>query len=129
MRAFVTVLLAGLWIGASEFLRNQVLINSVWVSHFRALGLEFPSAPLNAAVWILWGFVFATIIYVISRRFTLLETTLISWTVGFLMMWLVTWNLAVLPLSILLYAVPLSALEAFVASLICLKLSPVPTDR
>jgi hypothetical protein len=37
-------------------------------------------------------------------------------------MWLVTWNLGVLPLSILPIAVPLSLLETFVAALICRRL-------
>jgi hypothetical protein len=41
------------------------------------------------------------------------------------MMWLVAWNLSVLPLGILWFAVPLSALEAFVATYICRMLAPV----
>lgn len=33
-------------------------------------------------------------------------------------------NLSVLPVSILVYAVPLSLLEAFIGSYICKKISP-----
>jgi hypothetical protein len=40
------------------------------------------------------------------------------------MMWLVTWNLNVLPLFILVYAVPLSLLESYVGSYICLAMKP-----
>jgi len=36
-------------------------------------------------------------------------------------MWIVTLNLNVLPPAILVYAVPLSLLEAFVGSYICMK--------
>ena len=123
-RSILTVVLAGVWINASEFFRNQILLNANWVEHFQSLGMTFPSEPLNAIVWVIWGFVFAAMIYVISRKFTLTETTLLSWVMAFLMMWLVTWNLNVLPLSILVYAVPLSLLESFVGSYICKKMSP-----
>jgi len=113
-----------LWINASEFFRNQVLLNGKWVEHFQSLGMTFPSTPLNAVVWVIWGFVFAAMIYIISRKFTLIETFLLSWVMAFLMMWLVTWNLNVLPLSILVYAIPLSLLESFIGSYICEKMSP-----
>jgi hypothetical protein len=86
--------------------------------------MTFPSAPINAAVWVVWGFVFAVSVYAISRKFRLMETFLLSWVMSFLMMWLVTWNLNVLPLSILVFAVPLSLLESFVASYICFRLDP-----
>jgi hypothetical protein len=39
-------------------------------------------------------------------------------------MWLVIGNLNILPFKILPFAIPLSLLEAFVASLIIFKLSP-----
>lgn len=128
-RAAGAIFLAGLWIGASEFFRNQLLLSASWASHFESLGMKFPSAPLNAAVWILWGFVFASVVYAVSRRFSLLQTALLGWTTAFLMMWLVTWNLNVLPLRILVYAVPLSMLESFFASYICCKVSPSSSDR
>jgi hypothetical protein len=86
--------------------------------------MAFPTAPLNAIVWVIWGFVFAATIYAISRKFALIETTLLCWVMAFLMMWLVMWNLNVLPLSILVYAIPLSLLESFVGSYICEKVSP-----
>lgn len=123
-RNILTVFIAGMWINASEFIRNQVLFNNIWVEHFRSLGMIFPSAPLNAFAWVIWGFVFAALLYVISRKFTLIETTLLGWVAAFLMMWLVTWNLNVLPLSILIYAVPLSLLESFIGAYICEKMSP-----
>lgn len=124
IRSIITVFSAGIWINASEFFRNQVFLNANWVEHFQSLGMTFPAAPLNAVVWVIWGFVFAAIIYIISRKFTLIETFLLSWVMAFLMMWLVTWNLNVLPLSILVYAIPLSLLESFVGAYICEKMSP-----
>jgi len=43
---------------------------------------------------------------------------------AFVLMWVVTLNLNILPGAILMYAVPLSLLEAFIGSYICLKISP-----
>lgn len=123
-RSIITVVIAGIWINASEFFRNQVLLNAEWVEHFETLGMTFPSALINAVVWVVWGFIFAVTIYVISRKFRLIDTFLLSWVLAFLMMWLVTWNLNVLPVSILAFAVPLSLLESFVASYICVRLDP-----
>jgi hypothetical protein len=74
-------------------------------------------------MWIAWGFLFAMAIYLISRKFNLIHTTLISWFVAFVLMWIVTWNLNVLPIAILIYAAPLSLLEAFIGSYICIKIS------
>jgi hypothetical protein len=56
-RTILAIFLAGMWVNASEFFRNQILLNANWVEHFRSLGMEFPSAPINAAMWVLWGFV------------------------------------------------------------------------
>ncbi|KUG21453.1 hypothetical protein ASZ90_008809 [hydrocarbon metagenome] len=87
--------------------------------------MTFPSAPVNGLMWLVWGFFFAVAIYFISRKFSLLQTTLLGWLMAFVLMWIVTWNLNVLPVYILVYAVPLSLLEAFIGSYICKKVSPV----
>jgi hypothetical protein len=49
---------------------------------------------------------------------------MLSWVTGFVLMWLVIWNLNVLPFSTLVYAVPLSLLESFLAAYICAKIAP-----
>lgn len=123
-RGVVAVLLTGVWVNASEFFRNEVLLKSYWVDHYRSIGMTFPSAPVNAALWVAWGFLFAVAIYLFSRRFNMVQTALISWFTGFVLMWVVTVNLGVLPAAILVYAVPLSLLEAFVGSYICVKTAP-----
>lgn len=123
-RSVLATLLTGLWVNASEFLRNEIFLKSYWVDHYRSLGMTFPSEPTNGMVWVVWGFLFAGAIYIISRRFDLIRTTLISWLVAFVLMWVVLWNLNVLPADILGYAIPLSLLEAFVGAMICKKVSP-----
>jgi predicted neutral ceramidase superfamily lipid hydrolase len=123
-RGIVAVVLTGIWVNASEFLRNEVLLKTYWVNHYQSLGMTFPSEPKNGMIWVAWGFLFAIAIYFISRKFSLIQTALISWFMAFVLMWVVAWNLNVLPSAILIYAVPFSLLEAFIGSYICKKMSP-----
>ena len=117
------IVAATIWISISEFARNELLVKSYWTHHYESLGLVFPSELINGAIWGLWSLLFAIAIYVISRRFSLLETTLLAWFMGFVLMWVVIWNLNVLPPGMLWIAVPLSLLEALVATLIIERLS------
>lgn len=121
-KTILPILLATVWISLSEFVRNTFLLHSNWVEHYQNLGLIFPEQPLNGAVWGLWSLCFAIAIFIIARKFSLLQTTLLAWLVGFVFMWLVIGNLGMLPFSILPIAIPLSLLEAFLASFIVKKL-------
>ncbi|MEZ5044705.1 MAG: hypothetical protein R2828_32715 [Saprospiraceae bacterium] len=117
------ILLATIWISISEFVRNELLLKDYWTEHYQRLGLVFPSEPINGAIWGLWSFFFAVAIYIIAKQFSLLPTTLLSWFVAFVLMWVVTGNMGVLPYKILYFAVPLSLFEAFLASFIIKKMS------
>lgn len=123
-QTILPILLSTIWISISEFARNELFFKSYWIDHYQSLGILFPSGLINGAVWGLWSLLFAIAIYVMSRRFSLWETTLLAWFVGFVLMWVVVWNLNVLPVRLLSVAVPLSLLEAFLASWIIFKLSP-----
>jgi hypothetical protein len=120
--SLLPIVLATFWISISEFVRNEFLLKSYWTSHYEQMGLVFPDAPINGALWGLWSLLFAIAIYVMSQKFSLLQTSLLAWWVGFALMWVVTGNLGVLPLGILYLAVPLSLLEAFLAAWIIFKL-------
>jgi len=109
------VLLAGIWINLSEFFRNEFLLKSEWQAHYQSMGLEFPSAPINGAIWGIWGFLFALAISALSRKFSFKESLLWAWLMGFVLMWLVTGNMLVLAPGILIYAIPLSLVEVVVA--------------
>ncbi len=93
-------------------------MKSFWTGHYQGLGLTFPSAPVNGAIWGLWSMLFAVAVFIIAKKFTLVQTTFLSWLVSFVMMWVVIGNLGVLPFGMLWYAVPLSILESFVAAVI-----------
>jgi hypothetical protein len=121
-KAILSVILATIWISISEFVRNSYFLHHFWIEHYSELGLLFPEEPLNGAVWGIWSLCFAIAIFIFSRKYTLLQTVLLSWFIGFVLMWLVVGNMGVLPFGILLYAVPLSLLEAFVASFIIHKI-------
>jgi hypothetical protein len=122
-KTILPVALATIWIAASEFVRNELLFKSYWTDHYSKLGLVFPSQPVNGVLWCIWSFLFAVAIYVISRKFPLVQTALLSWFVGFVLLWVVTGNLGVLPYGLLIFAVPLSLLESFLAAYIIRKLA------
>lgn len=115
------ITLATAWISISEFTRNEILFKSHWINHYKALGLTFPDKPINGVIWGIWSLVFAVIIGILSRKFSLQQTVMISWVIGFFMMWLVIGNLGVLPFGLIVYALPLSILEVFVAAYIVKK--------
>jgi hypothetical protein len=121
-KTILPILLATVWISISEFLRNTFLLNDYWISHYKNIGMPFPEEPVNGAIWGIWSLCFAIGIFIISRKFSLIETTFISWFTGFVCMWLTIGNLGVLPPGILYVAIPLSILEAFVATFIIVKL-------
>lgn len=123
VRSVLAMLLAGIWVNAFEFVRNMVLLTRQWNEHYRDLGLVFPAAPVNGAVWVIWAFVFAGAMYVLTRRFGLWSAALLGWVTGFVLMWLVIGNLRVLPFAILPVAVPMSFVEAMGAAFICRKLA------
>jgi len=114
-KTVLPVFLATIWISISEFARNQILFKSFWTEHYSRLGLVFPADPVNGAMWGVWSLLFAIAIFIISKKFNLWQTTFLSWFVGFVLMWVVIGNMGVLPFGLLVFAVPLSLLEAFLA--------------
>ena len=121
-KTILPIFLVTIWISLSEFVRNELLFKSYWIDHYQKLGLVFPSEPINGAMWGLWSLLFAIAIYFISKKFSLIQTTLLAWLVGFVLMWVVIGNLGVLPYGLLLFAIPLSLLESFVAAYIMKRL-------
>ena len=107
---------AAFWIVTFEFVRNQLLFLSYWTDHYKSLGLTFATKPINGAVWMLWSFVFASLLYAIRRHYSVKHTVILGWMAGFVMMWLVIGNLGVLPTKLLVFAVPLSIVEVYVAT-------------
>ena len=122
-KVVLPVFLAGVWISISEFVRNEFLLKSYWISHYQSMDLVFPSEPINGAVWGIWSMCFAAGIFILLQKFSFWQTVMLSWFFGFVLMWLVVGNMGVLPFSILLYALPLSILECLVAVFIIKQLT------
>ncbi len=116
---------ATIWISFSEFIRNEVLLKSYWTDHYNKLGLVFPSEAINGAVWGFWSLLFAVAIFIISKKFSFLETIFLSWFIGFVLMWVVLGNMGVLPDGLLYSALPLSLLEVIIATFIIDKLNRI----
>ncbi len=121
-KTILPILLATVWISLSEFVRNEFIVKNYWTDHYNSLGLVFPTEPINGVLWGIWSLLFAISIFIIAKKFTLLQTTLLSWFVGFVLMWVVIGNMGVLPTGILFAAIPLSLLEAFLATFIIKKM-------
>ena len=125
---FIAVISMTIWISLSEFLRNQILFLSHWEDLYRNLGLTFPSRPINGALWGLWSLLLAVSIFYLAKKFSFQNTVTIAWLMGFVMMWVVIGNLGVLPIKLLLFAVPLSLLEVIGAVFIVKKMTKSRTD-
>ncbi len=118
MKQALAVLLAGAWITLSEFIRNEFLLKSYWTDHYNTLSLTFETLPLNGVLWFIWSLIFAFIVMKLLQNNSLKETLIISWLAAFVMMWITIYNLQVLPLPLLLFAVPWSILEVLIAIII-----------
>jgi hypothetical protein len=122
-RTILPVLLVGIWINISETVKWLLILKSFWVEHYQNINLIFPDGPINGMVWMIWGFFLAITIFIFSKKFNLLQTTFLAWFVVFVMLWVLLWNIDMLPVSLLWYNVPLSLLEVFVGALICKRFS------
>ena len=118
-KIILPILLIGIWINIFETIRWELLIKSYWVEQYENLGLIFPDGLKNNITWMIWGFLFAAIIFVLSKKFTAIQTALIAWFTVFVMMWVVMWNMSLLPIGLLWTNAPLSLVEAYIAALIC----------
>ena len=124
-KTILPILLAGIWINISETLRWMFLVKPYWLEHHQNLGIVLPEEPVNMIIWMIWGFIFAATIFIFSRKFNLWQTTFFSWFLLLPLLWIVLWNLGLLPEGIVLIAGPLGLIEAFIAALICQKMSRV----
>ena len=115
----LAILVAGVWMNVSEFIRNEFVIKHVRVDGFNAIGLPFPSEPVNGAVWGLWAFLLVSVLALLTTKLDVLKSTVISWLLGFVLLWIALWNIGVLPSGLLYWAIPWSFVEVYVAALIC----------
>jgi hypothetical protein len=121
------IILLAVWINAAETARWILFAKPRFDALFHSRGLVVPNEPSNGILWMLWGVIIAVIVFVLSQKYSLLQTTLITWTAVFVSVWIALWNSAVLPAEILPVVVPLSLITIFVAAFIAKKLQPHPS--
>lgn len=120
-KTILSILLSGIWINISETLRWEFIVKNYWIEHYENLNLLFPVELINNLTWMTWGFSFAIVLFILSRKFNTIQTTFLSWFAVFIMLWIVLWNVDVLPIRMLWIVAPLSLLETYVGALICRK--------
>lgn len=121
-KTILPIFLVGLWINISETIRWLFLIKAYWIEHYQNLNLILPDEPVNGITWMIWGFLYASMMFILSKKFNILQTALLSWFVAFVLMWIVVWNIGVLPTGMLWINAPLSLIEAYIAAFICKRL-------
>jgi hypothetical protein len=112
------ILIVSLWINIAETLRWLLYSKAYFLEHYQSLNLVLPFGPIYLILWLIWGILLSTIIYIISKKYTLLQTTVMIWIMAFLMVWITLFNLNVLPLSMLWLVIPLSFIDILVGVLI-----------
>jgi hypothetical protein len=118
-KAFWQVLLVSLWVNIFETLRWMLFAKPDIDIHFKAANLVLPNEPVNNILWLIWGIIIAVMIFIISKKFKVLQTTFIVWIIVYVMHWIALWNMAVLPINVLWLAVPLNFINVLVGALIC----------
>lgn len=115
-KAVWQILVIAVWINVSESVRWVLYSKPKFDALYRAMGRELPNRLSNGIWWMVWGLIMALLVFVLARKFTLLQTALLAWTAVFAMLWIALWNYAILPLDILWIAAPLSLLGVFIAA-------------
>ena len=69
MRNVLAVVVSGVWIILSEFVRNEFFFKSKWMDHYAKLGLSFETLPINGILWTLWSFGQAYLIFRLLKKF------------------------------------------------------------
>lgn len=113
------ILIVSLWINIFETLRWLLFAKPDIDMHFRTANLVLPNEPLNNILWLIWGIMLAVMIFIISKKYKVLQTTFIVWITVYVLHWIALWNMAVLPINILWLAVPLTFINVLIGVLIC----------
>jgi len=117
-KAIWKILLVSIWINIFETLRWMLFAKPEIDMHFNAANLILPNEPINNLLWLIWGIIIAVMIFIVSKKFKVLQTTFIVWITVYVMHWIALWNMAVLPINILWLAVPLTFINVLVGALI-----------
>ena len=121
-KTILPIILIGLWINISITIGWMLILEGYWIEKYQSMNLVFPTELINNITWMIWGFMLATIIFILSKKYSQLQTTLISWFAAFAMLWVIVWNIGVLPTGMLLFNIPNTLIVTYIGAWICKKL-------
>ena len=122
-KTILPILLIGLWINISITIGWMLILESYWVEKYQSLNLVFPTGLINNITWAIWGFMLASVIFILSKKLTVIQNTILSWFVAFGMMWVILWNIGVLHTRMLLFNIPNTLFITFIGAVISKKLN------
>ena len=112
------VIIIIIWINIAETLRWVLFEKPYFIKHFINRNIEPPGGPLYIIIWFVWGILISVIIFNISKKFSLLKSTLIIWFTIFSGIWIMLFNLKVITISILLILMSFCFIEILIGVLI-----------
>ena len=121
-KTILPIILIGLWINISITIGWLLILENYWIEKYQSMNLVFPTGLINNITWMIWGFMLATIIFILSKKFCVIHTTFLAWFVAFVMMWTIVWNISVLPTGMLLFNIPFTLTVTYIGALISKKL-------
>jgi len=122
-KTILPILITGIWINISETLRWMFYIEAYWIEKYNNLNIILPNEFSNMITWMIWGFLYAILIFILLKKFNVLQTTFLIWFMIFVMMWIVVWNVGILPTGMLWFNAPTALLEVYIGAVICKKLT------
>ena len=122
-KTILPMLLTGIWINTSITIGWILILESYWIDKYQSLNLVFPTGLINNIAWMIWGFMLAIIIFIISKKFSPVQTTFLAWFVSFIMPWTMIWTIGVLPTGMLLFNIPNTLFVTYIGALICKRLT------
>jgi len=122
-KTILPILLIGIWLNVAITIGWLFILEGYWIEKYQSLNLSFPTGLINNITWMIWGFMFATVIFILSKISTTLKTTFLSWLVAFIMPWTMIWTIGVLPTEMLLFNIPFTLIVTYIGALICKRLT------
>ena len=122
-KTILPILLIGIWLNVAITIGWIFILEGYWIEKYQSLNLVFPIKLINNITWMIWGFMLATIIFILSKKFNTLQTTFLAWFAAFSMMWVIVWNIGVLPTGMLLFNIPNTLFVTYIGALICKRLT------
>lgn len=112
------VIIISIWINAAETIRWILFAKPYFLKYFQNRNIEPPGGLLYLIIWLVWGILISVIIFNISKKFSLLKSTLIIWFAVFSGIWIMLFNLKVITIPVLLILMSFCFIEILIGVLI-----------